>query len=68
MIQNERVLKFILDSMTYPGFWEVLNRVPIRDALPVTTLNELHWRTLQQPLLNERNSGFGRTYMVENHI
>ena len=65
MIQNEMIIKFILDSMSYSGFWEDLNRIPVSDALPMTTpncpLDELHRRTSQQPLLNEPITGFGRT-------
>ena len=72
MIQNESIIKFILDSMSYSGFWEDLNRIPVSDTLPMTThnfpLDDLHWRTSQQPLLNEPNSGFGGPYMMEKHV
>ena len=62
MPKNEEIIKIIMDSMSYPGFWEDLNHYPLRDALPMTNrncpLDDIHWHTSQQPLLKEPNSSF----------
>lgn len=67
MSPNEEIIKIIMDSMSYPGFWEDLNHypLPLRDALSMTSrncpLDDIHWYTSQQPLLKEPNSGVWRT-------
>ena len=66
MSTNEEIIKIIMDSMSYPGFWEDLNHYPL--TTHNCPLDDIHWHTSQQSLLNEPNSGFCRTYMKKTHF
>ena len=56
MSTNEVIIKLIMDSMSYPGFWEDLNHYPL--TTHNYPLDDIHWYTSQQPQLMNQTQDF----------